>query len=219
MHTLIPRMNDTSLAFPYASQDSQRHARGGLLAYSLLHEDPAKQGDAAMANNRMKHADLVVFESRQGGRGVRVRTAKSDALILVFVRSSRRLHGNPINEEPDNDIPGVLHGRLVHYGLEKIDQFVKRMAEHKALLDLVKDDAKVDPFLRTQVQHIETSLPETWNLPVPPVPEPAVEMPIPFYLGTPSSELRRTRHTVTPTSQVSSSAAPSINSLELLSSQ
>jgi hypothetical protein len=200
-------------------QDSQRHARGGLIAYSLLHEDPAQQGADAVKNTRMKHADLVVFESRQGGRGVRVRTAKSDALILVFVRSSRCLHGNPINEEPNNDVPGVLHGRLVHYGLQKIDMFVQRMAANRTLLDLVKDDAKVDPFLRTRVEHIETSLPNIWNL--PPVPEPAVEMPQPaaalMHVRTPISGLRRTRHPVTPTSHVSSVASSSINSLELWS--
>ena len=85
--------------------------------------------------------------------------------------------------------------------------------------DLVKDDAKVDPFLRTQMEHIKTSLPDIWN--IPPVPEPAVEMPQPaaalMHVRTPISGLRRTRHPVTPTSHVSSVASSSINSLELWS--
>ena len=144
-----------------------------------------------MHETRMKHADLVVFENRQGGRGVRVRTAKADALILVFLRSSRRLHGNPINEEPASDRPGVLHGRMILYGLQKIDTFIERMGANRCLLDEVKEHSC--PFVRERLENMNTQALGATR--------------IPETLQTPPKRLTRT-----PTSSV---AASSVNSLEL----
>jgi len=144
-----------------------------------------------MHETRMKHADLVVFENRQGGRGVRVRTAKADALILVFLRSSRRLHGNPINEEPASDTPGVLHGRMILYGLQKIDTFIERMGANRCLLDEVKEHSC--PFFRERLENMNTQALGATR--------------IPETLQTPPKRLTRT-----PTSSV---AATSVNSLEL----
>ena len=75
---------------------------------------------------------------------------RPDALILVFMRSSRCLHGNPINEEPGSDAPRVMHSRCIHYGLQKIDTFISRMAQNPSLLDQVKEYS--DEFCRERLE-------------------------------------------------------------------
>jgi len=191
------------------TQDSGHHDRGGVIAYSLLHEDPEQQRSASMLNHRLKHADLLVFEARQGGRGVRVRTAKADALILVFMRSSRCLHGNPINEEPGSDAPGVLHGRFIHYGLQKIDTFVSRMAENPSLLDQVKEYS--DEFGR---ERLEKTLNKDVGVfpPIPCMQEVLLQEPP---SGTPRTPTGAHTTRSTMSSVTSSVAVRSVNSLEL----
>ena len=137
-------------------QDSKRHALGGLLAYSLLHQHPLLQSDLQQSSLRMEEADLVVFEHRNGGRAVRVRTAKADALVLVFLHSRECLHANLFVPDSGKTPPGAIHLRSVLYGLEKHDSFVERMAGEKHHLGAVHSAA--DDFLRTRLEDTLSTL-------------------------------------------------------------
>ena len=99
---------------------------------------------------RMEEADLVAFEHRNGGRAARVRTAKADALVLVFLHSRECLHANLFVPDPGRTPPGAIHLRSVLYGLEKHDSFVERMAAEKQHLGAVHRAA--DEFFRSRLE-------------------------------------------------------------------
>ena len=98
-----------------------------MLAYAVV-------GDGELPET-IPHGDLVIFEGETGGRGVRIRTARPDGIVLVFTHSKTMLHANPY---PDNmvlpPLGAVRHLRLVFFAAQKIDNLILRMAQdHQSL--------------------------------------------------------------------------------------
>ena len=105
-----------------------------MTAYALV-------GDGALPES-VPHADLVIFEGRDGGRGVRICTAHPDGIVMVFTHSKTMLHANPY---PDTMVLPPLgkarHLRLVFYAAQKIDNLILRMAQDRGSLRTVGNPA------------------------------------------------------------------------------
>ena len=84
----------------------------------------------------LRWRDVAVFSGRLGGRGVRVEVMRPGWCCLLFMETSKRMHGGITKSQVDDrsmQTHGLQELRCVTYPLARILSLVERLAENPSM--------------------------------------------------------------------------------------